>query len=161
MRHSEKIILREIEASDLEIFYRQQLDPEANHMAAFVGKDPSDKVAFDAHWAKILSTDSITKRTIVAGGQVAGHISFYPDEGHLEATYWLGKEFWGRGLATQSLREMLSLVSVRPLFARAATDNLGSLRVLQKCGFAIVGSNRDYANGRGMETEEHLLRLDR
>jgi len=156
----EVITLREIEASDLEIFYRQQLDPEANRMAAFVGKDPSDRGTFDARWTKILATDTITKRAIVTEGQVAGHISFYPDEGHLEATYWLGKEYWGRGLTTEALRQMLALVVVRPIFARVATDNLASLRVLQKCGFAIIGNDRGYAHGRGWETEEFVLRLD-
>ena len=48
----------------------------------------------------------------------------------------------------------------RPIFARAATDNIGSLRVLQKCGFMIIGENKDFANGRGEETEEYILRLD-
>ena len=71
----------------------------------------------------------------MAEGQVAGHIACYPQEGELEVTYWLGREFWGRGLATQALNRMLHLVIGRPIFARVATDNIGSIRVLQKCGF--------------------------
>jgi RimJ/RimL family protein N-acetyltransferase len=51
----------------------------------------------------------------------------------MEVTYWLGRDFWGRGLATQALNRMLHLVVDRPILARAATDNIGSLRVLQKC----------------------------
>ena len=79
----------------------------------------------------------------------------------MEVTYWLGREFWGRGLATQALNKMLHLVvDVWPILARAATDNIGSLSVLQKCGFKIVGENKDFANGRGEETEEYILRLD-
>jgi RimJ/RimL family protein N-acetyltransferase len=111
-----------------------QLDPEAIRMAAFVSKDPKDKVAFDAHWGKILNSSQNTTRTIVAEGQVAGHISCYPDGENMEVTYWLGREFWGRGLATQALNRMLDLVVDRPIFARAAADNIGSIRVLQKCG---------------------------
>src|SRR5947209_18302383 len=131
MSRFESITMREIESGDLETFYEHQLDPEAIRMAAFVCKDPKDKVAFDAHWDKILNSSHITKRTIVADGQVAGHVSCYPDGERLEITYWLGREFWGRGLATEALKRMLHLVAERPLFARAATDNIGSTRVLQ------------------------------
>ena len=152
--------MREIELSDLEAFYEHQLDPEAIRMAAFVCEDPKDKVAFNAHWDKILSSSQITKRTIVADGQIAGHISCYPQGENLEVTYWLGREFWGRGLATQALNRMLRLVAERPIFARAAADNIGSIKVLQKCGFKIIGTNKDFANGRGEDTEEYILRLE-
>src|SRR5882724_4125261 len=150
MSRFESITIREVESSDLETFYEHQLDPEAIRMAAFVCEDPKDKVAFDAHWDKILNSSQITQRTIVAEGQVAGHI----------ACYRLGREFWGRGLATQALNRMLHLVVDRPIFARAATDNIGSIRVLQKCGFKIIGKNKDFANGSDEETEEYILRLD-
>jgi RimJ/RimL family protein N-acetyltransferase len=160
MNGYENVAIRDVESSDLPTFYEQQLDPEANRMAAFVSEDPKDRAAFDTHWAKILSSPRIIKRTIVAEGQVAGHISCYPDGDHLEVTYWLGREFWGKGLATQALHRMLLLVLDRPIFARAAADNTGSIRVLQKCGFKIIGRNKDYANGRGEDTEEFILRLD-
>ena len=75
----------------------------------------------------------------------------------MEVTYWLGREFWGKGLATQALNRMLQLVVDRPIFARAAADNIGSIRVLEKCGFRIIGKNKDFANGRGEETEEYIF----
>jgi RimJ/RimL family protein N-acetyltransferase len=160
MNGSGSIAIRAVEASDLDIFYAQQLDPEANSMAAFVGKDPKDKAAFNAHWAKILNTPKITQRTIVTEGHVAGHIACYPDGEHMEVTYWLGREFWGRGLATQALKRMLHIVVDRPLFARAAKDNIGSIKVLEKCGFKIIGHDKGFANGSGEDTEECILRLD-
>ena len=160
MSRFESITIREVESSDLETFYERQLDPEAIRMAAFVGKDPKDKVAFDAHWDKILHSSQNTTRTIVAEGQVAAHIACYPDGKNMEVTYWLGREFWGRGIATKALNRMLHLVVDRPIFARAAADNIGSIRVLQKCGFKIVGKDTGFANGRGEVTEEYLLRLD-
>jgi RimJ/RimL family protein N-acetyltransferase len=160
MSRFESITIREVESSDLQTFYEQQLDPEAIRMAAFVSKDPKDKVAFDAHWDKILNSSQNITRTIVAEGQVAGYIACYPQEGELEVTYWLGREFWGGGLATQALNRMLQLVVNRPIFARAATDNIGSIRVLQKCGFKIIGNSKGFANGRREETEEYILRLD-
>jgi len=156
----ENITLREVESSDLETFFQHQLDPEAIRMAAFVFRDPKDKAAFYTHWEKILNSPQNTNRTIVAAGQVAGHIACYPDGEHLEVTYWLGREFWGRGLATQALKRMLQFVASRPIFGRAATDNLASIRVLQKCGFKIIGKDKGFANGRGEETEECILRLD-
>src|SRR5438046_9354194 len=56
MTRFESITIREVESSDLETFYEHQLDPEAIRMAAFVCEDPKDKVAFDAHWDKILNS---------------------------------------------------------------------------------------------------------
>jgi RimJ/RimL family protein N-acetyltransferase len=161
MKRLESITIREVEASDLETFFEHQLDPEAIRMAAFVCKDPKDKAAFDAHWDKILRSSQNINRTIVADGQIAGYIACYPEEDHLEVTYWLGREFWGKGIATQALTKMLDLVVERPIFARAATDNIGSIRTLQKCGFRIIGTDKGFANGRGEETEEYILRLDR
>jgi RimJ/RimL family protein N-acetyltransferase len=153
-------MLRNVEPSDLESFYAQQLDPEAIRMAAFVAADPTDKVAFNAHWAKILAAPQNTNRTILDDGQVAGYIACYPHGQGLEVTYWLGREFWGRGIATRALEMMLHLVIDRPIFARVATDNPGSLRVLQKCGFQITGRDSGFAHGRGADTEEYILRLD-
>ena len=160
MRKSECIAIREVEPSDLTAFYEHQLDPEAIRMAAFIGKDRKDRVVFDAHWNKILRSPENTTRTITADGRVLGYVACYPDEGHLEVTYWLGREFWGRGLATEALKRMLQLVRDRPIFARAAADNVGSIRVLQKCGFEIIGNDKGFALGRGEETEEYILRLD-
>jgi RimJ/RimL family protein N-acetyltransferase len=160
MNRFESITIREVESSDLETFYEHQRDPEAIRMAAFIFRDPKDRVAFDAHWKKILQSSQNINRTIVAEGQVAGHIACFPQEGNLEVTYWLGREFWGRGIATEALNRMLHLVVDRPIFARAATDNIGSIKVLEKCGFKIIGKDKGFANGRGEETEEYILRLD-
>jgi RimJ/RimL family protein N-acetyltransferase len=156
----DSITFREVESSDLETFYQHQLDPEAIRMAAFVCKDPKDKAAFDVHWDKILKSPQNTNRTIVANGRVIGHIACFPNGEHMEVTYWLGREFWGKRLATQALKKMLYLVAARPMFGRAAADNIGSIRVLQKCGFKIIGKDKGFANGRAEDTEEVILRLD-
>lgn len=154
------ITIREVEASDLATFYVHQCDPVACRMAAFVAKDPTDRAAFDAHWERIQQSPHNTTRTILADGHVAGHIACYPDGENTEVTFWIGREFWGKGVATQALTLMLQLVTIRPLSARAATDNIGSITVLQRCGFKIVGDNHDFAHGRGEVTAEYILRLD-
>lgn len=152
------ITLREIVEEDLAVFFEQQLDPEANFMAAFTARDPTDREAFLAHWHRILGDSSNLIRTIVYDGQVAGSVSSYLDEGKPEVTYWLGKEFWCKGIATQALANFLEQVNrTRPIYARAAKDNLGSLRVLEKCGFVITGEARGFANARGEEIEEVVL----
>src|SRR5438045_9360669 len=107
MSRFESITISEVESSDFETFYEHQLDPEAIRMAAFVCEDPKDKVAFDAHWSKILNSSQITQRTIIAEGQVAGHIACYPDGENIEVAYWLEREVRGRDLGTQALNRLL------------------------------------------------------
>lgn len=77
-----------------------------------------------------------------------------------EVSYWIGKEYWGKGIATRALSEFLSELTDRPLYARAAKDHLASLRVLEKCRFAIVGEDKGFASARGRETEEFVLELE-
>jgi len=160
MTDSVTIRLRNFEASDIPTFFEQQLDPEANRMAAFVRKDPHDRAAFDAHWKRITDSAENVNRTILRGADVAGYVSCYPREGELEVTYWIGKEYWGQGVATQALKKLLQEITHRPVFARVAKDNIGSVRVLEKCDFKIIGDDKGFAQGRGEETEEYLFRLD-
>lgn len=156
---SDTVVLRAVTESDLPIFFEQQRDPEANYMAAFTSRDPNDRDAFMAHWARILADETTTNRTIVVDGAVAGNISSFLFEGEREVSYWLGKSFWGRGVASAALRAFLGEVTLRPLYARAAKDNAASLRVLRKRGFTITGEGSGYAAARGGETEEYILTL--
>lgn len=42
---------------------------------------------------------------------------------------------------------------------RDVQDNIGSICVLQKCGFTITGEDKGFANGRNAEIEEYILTL--
>lgn len=155
--------LRDVVESDLPIFFEHQLDADANHMAAFTAKDPTNWDSFMEHWQRILGDESVTIQTILVDGQVAGHVSIYKDEelDGPEVTYWIGRSYWGRGVATRALSAfLLHVVKTRPLYARAAKDNIGSLRVLAKCGFRRIGEGKGFANARGAEIEEFLLKLE-
>ena len=154
--------LRDVIESDLPILFEQQLDPDANYMAAFTARDPTDRDAFMAHWARILNDKTTTNQTILFNGQVAGSVACYKDEefGEMEITYWIGKEYWDKGIATRALSKLLDHVAVRPLFGRAAKDNVASLRVMQKCGFIICGDGKGFAYARGKEIEEYILKLE-
>ena len=151
--------LRPVMTSDLSIFFAQQQDAEARHMAAFTSKDPHDEAAFMTHWDKILADSDILIRTILFNEQVAGYVLTHGWFGDLDVTYWLGKAFWGKGLATQALTAFLQEQTIRPLAARVAHDNIASRRVLQKCGFVIAGTDRGFAQARGEEIEEIILTL--
>lgn len=153
------VLLRDTTEDDLPIFFEQQLDSDANYMAAFTAKDPTDKDAFTAHWAKILSDDTKINKTILLGEQVVGHLGCFERFGEREVTYWIGKEFWGKGIATKALSDFLIYVKVRPLYARVAKDNIASIRVLEKCGFTISGEDKGFSNARGEEVEEFILKL--
>lgn len=155
-----EIVLRDVIADDLPVFFAQQLDADANRMAAFTAKDPADRAAFMAHWATIRGDDSVTIKTIVVAGRVAGHVLRFDEAGHPEVSYWLGKDYWGRGIATTAFTAFLGQIRARPLYARAAKDNRASLRVLQKCGFTIIAEDKGFANARGAEVEEYTLMLD-
>ena len=155
------VLLRDVTTSDLPIFFDHQRDPEANWMAAFTSKDPANWDAFMVHWTKILADETTTIQTILFDGQVAGSVFCYIDEDEQpEVSYWIGKPYWGKGIATRALSAFLEHLRTRPLYARAAKDNIGSLRVLEKCGFTRIGEGRGFSKARGVEVEEFLLRLD-
>ncbi len=159
----DRVQLRGVQPSDLEVLFEMQRDPEANRMAAFTARDPSDRTAFDEHWVRILSDPEVTMRTVLFRGVVVGNIGRFFDHefSHTEVTYWIRREYWGRGLATLALSEFVRQETERPLYARAAADNIASIRVLEKCGFVRVGTGRGFAYARGQEVAEAVLRLDR
>ena len=153
------IILRDLTESDLPILFEYQNDLEASRMAAFLPRDPSDKDAFLTHWKRVLTDPTLTKKAILWNGQVVGSIGSFLWDGKPQVTYWLGKAFWGKGIATLALAEFLSTFNTRPLYASAAKDNAASIRVLEKCGFVIRGSGKAFAKARGTEIEEVFLEL--
>jgi RimJ/RimL family protein N-acetyltransferase len=153
------VALRLIEDSDLDAFFDHMCDPESVHMAAFTAKDPDDRKAFDAHMSTVRTSPDTTLRAVTRDGGLVGSISSFVDEDRTEITYWIDRAVWGQGVASEALAQFLDIVVVRPLYARAASDNVGSLRVLRKAGFTIVGTEVSYAPARRTEIEESVLRL--
>ena len=150
-------LLRDVTESDLPILFEQQLDPEATAMAAFPSRDGD---AFMKHWAKIMADDSNILKTILFEDQVAGNIVSWEGSGEREVGYWLGKEFWSKGIATQGLSQFLEIVTARPLVAHVAKHNVASRRVLEKCGFKIIGMEWILdAEGKN-QVEEFILKLE-
>ncbi len=132
--------LRDVVEEDLAIFFDQQWDPEANRMAAFPARE---RIAFMAQWTMILADDTIAKQTILCDQQVAGNIVSWDEAGAREVGYWLGRNYWGKGVATRALSAFLEHMQTRPVYAHVAKHNIASMRVLQKCGFAITSEDSD------------------
>lgn len=128
-------------------------------MAAFVPRDPSDYGAFLTHWRRLLSDPTVFMKAIFWNGHIAGTVGSFLGDGKSQVTYWIGKEFWGNRIATQALTEFLRIVNTRPLHASTASDNVGSMRVLEKCGFAVRGSAKAFAKARGGEIDEVFFEL--
>ena len=132
MSSSVDVHLRTVVDSDLPILFEHQREPDANRMADFGARDHD---AFMAHWNKILNDESVTARTVVVDDRVAGNLVSWMLREKRQLGYWIGKEFWGKGVATQAVGQFLDVVSDRPLYAEVVRSNIASARVLEKCGF--------------------------
>ncbi len=147
--------LRDVTEDDLPIFFEHQRDPVANSMAAFPARD---REAFMEHWTtKVLGDDSVVKQTVLFNEQVVGNIGCFEFSGETLVGYWIGRDHWGKGIASRALALFLTDVDTRPLHAHVAKHNLASIRVLERSGFVIVGEDTESADG----IEEVILRLNR
>ena len=147
--------LRDTLAEDIQVFFLHQLDSEASQMVDFVSRSKED---FLLHWKKTSNAAGTKRQTVAVDGQVAGYVGSFDRSGKREVCYWLGRDFWNKGIATSALSEFLICETERPLYARVAKRNPGSIRVLEKCGFTLEGRDR-YSNRAGEEIEEFIFKL--
>ncbi len=153
------IILTETIIEDLNIFFQFQLDQEANYLAAFTAKDPNDKAAYLEKYSKHLVDPTIHMCTIKLDGVIVGSIAKFMIQDEAGLTYWIDREYWGRGIASAALHDFLKIEPTRPIHASTAFDNYGSQKVLKKAGFVRVGTDKGFANARQAEIEEYLYKL--
>lgn len=165
--------LRPVVASDIPVLFEHQSDPEGARMAVVI---PRTREAFDTLWDRLLNAPPprLVARAVEADGQLVGTMNCFqriPSEE--EATlmgitreeldyvgYWFGREHWGKGIATRAMTELLKEVKRRPLYARAASTNTASLRVLHGAGFVTLALyNSPPGDPRFPPCEEHLLIL--
>ncbi len=153
------IKLRPTEISDLDFLFQFQLDKEGGYLAAFMPKDPTDKFAYIEKHTKLLDDPTVNNQTIFFDNIIVGSIAKFVMEGDTEITYWIDRKFWGKGIATKALIEFLVIETNRPIFGRVAFDNLGSQKVLEKCGFEKIGTDKGFANARQAEIVEFIYKL--
>lgn len=151
------VSLREVTRADLPALYRIQCDPEGNDMA---GVNPRTHDEFFTIWEQHFQNTGIVARVILVDGELAGSLSRFPREDRAMIGYWIDRPYWGRGIATQALRQLLSIVTERPLHASVAEHNTASLRVLKKCGFREVGRKFEPATARFRPCVEVKFILD-
>jgi len=159
MTQNRQVKLRKTQESDLEFLFQFQLDREAIYLAAFTPKDPTDKKAYFEKFTKLLNDPTINTQTIWVDEAIVGSIAKFELEGDTEITYWIDRNFWGQGIATTALKTFLTIESTRPIFGRVAFDNVGSQKVLEKCGFIRIGKDTGFANARQAEIEEFIYKL--
>jgi len=153
------ITLRRTEREDLARLFEIQKDEKGNWLAAFTSADPIDETAFVDKWERILVDPTTNNQTILVDGMIVGSVAKFEMEGEAEITYWIDRNYWGKGIATHAVKSLLSIEEKRPLRARVAFDNIGSQIVLERCGFERIGSDRGFANARQCEIEEFIYRL--
>jgi [ribosomal protein S5]-alanine N-acetyltransferase len=144
---------------DLDTFFQFQLDKEANYLAAFTAKDPNDKTAYIEKYSKFLTDPTINMRTIIVDDTIVGSVAKFVVKDEAGITYWIDRNFWGRGIATAALKYFLKIEQTRPIYAHTAFDNYGSQKVLEKCGFVKIGKDKGFANARQAEIEEYIYML--
>lgn len=155
-RDGPAVRLRAVVPADLPAIYRFQLDPESNAMAV---ANPRDLDGFTEHWTAILGDPGTVARAVLADSVLVGSISCFTMDSLDCVGYWIAREHWGRGIATRALALLLGEVRVRPLHARVATSNIGSIRVLERCGFAAIGTRLSPGDDRFPACEEVLMAL--
>jgi ribosomal-protein-alanine N-acetyltransferase len=153
------ITLRKTTPEDLPELFVFQQDEDAIHLAAFTPVNQGIRSAYLEKYTPFLSNPTIHMQTILADGAIIGSIAKFEIEGEAEISYWIDKKFWGKGVTSIALAEFLKLEKMRPIFGRVAFDNIGSQRVLEKCGFTKIGTDKGFANARQAEIEEYIYKL--
>lgn len=154
-----RVSLRAAREDDLPTLFEIQLDDTAQHQAAFTDATARDRDAYLRKFRRILADDAIVSRVVEVDGEVVGSVAVFPIEGDTEVTYWIRRDWWGRGVATAALAALLQEVRTRPLQARVAEDNHGSRRVLERNGFVRIGSEESFATARDATVTELILEL--
>lgn len=153
------IKLRKTTSEDLEFLFEFQTDEKGGYLAAFMPADPNNREAYFIKWTKIIENPDINMQTILINDKVIGSVARFFMEGDAEVSYWIDRQYWGKGIGTHAVEKFLETEYTRPLFGRVAFDNYGSQRVLEKNGFVKIKTAVGFANARNKEIEEFIYHL--
>jgi len=93
------VSLRPLEDRDLDTIYQQVTDPESIQMAAFTTENQTDRGAFLNRMSRVRADTSGSYRVIDVDGAIAGTIASFRIDHQPEATYWVDRTQWGKGIA--------------------------------------------------------------
>jgi len=124
-------------------------------------KDAEQFLSFAAH------EERPANFAIEVAGHAAGGLGFVPgsdvERFSAEVGYWLGEEFWGRGIVTEALtlftRYAFSDLGLLRIFALPLADNAASIRVLEKAGFRAEGTLRSSCVKFGQPRDQALYAI--
>lgn len=144
---TERLRLRFVEVDDAEALYFDltSRDEVTKYLTWHTHKDISDTVAYISYCLEDYNNLHCYRWAIVLKetNELIGMIDVvrYHD-GEPEIGYMLGDRFWGRGYMTEACREaaahLLFDEKFKTIYAEADADNIGSNRVLEKCGFHFI-----------------------
>jgi [ribosomal protein S5]-alanine N-acetyltransferase len=108
--------------------------------------------------------ETLNNFAIEVNGVVAGGIGMDPLEGErrlgAQFGYWLGREYWGKGIATAACAAFTDYVLNERAFLRLEASvyapNQASMRVLEKCGYTCEGIMRKAIVKHGEILDAHL-----
>ena len=165
---TERLILRPWKESDAESLYHFAKNPNVGPIAGW----PPHKSVEES--LDIIKTVFSKKETyaITINGKAIGCVGllFYPDTNHywddegVELGYWIGEEYWGKGLVPEACKELIKHsfedLNIDKLYASFRYDNHQSKRVLEKLGFKYYCDlkNMDF---RGKEIYEIAMTLEK
>jgi RimJ/RimL family protein N-acetyltransferase len=101
----------------------------------------------------------VTIKTVLVAENVAGNIVCWERDGQRLVGYWIGRSYWGKGVATRALSEFVDVVKARPLYAHVAKTNIASIRVLEKCGFTICDEETKALDAPADGVEEYVFKF--
>ena len=153
------ITLRELGAQDMDQLFAWGKNERAIRMASFTRADADDREAFDRHRERIRLRSDVVERGICECGVLVGSVASFIMEGKRELTYWVDPSCWGRGVASEGVRQFLLLDTSRPMVGRVAAQNIASTTVLLRNGFVEVGRDHGWAAGIGQTVEEIIYDL--
>lgn len=115
--------------------------------------------------SSVITLDPPRVMAIVADGDVCGAISLVGKEDvyarSFETGYWIGEDFWGRGIATQAVKQIVEYgftnFNVERIYACVFSPNLSSKKVLLKNGFVHEGTLRKSVFKNGVFHDELIF----
>jgi RimJ/RimL family protein N-acetyltransferase len=125
-----------------------------------------DAHAFLAHTRHLRNEKTYA---IEINGVASGGIGVHPGEGverhSAELGYWLGRAYWGEGIATAAVNALvphaLRELALYRLHARVFDDNRASMRVLERCGFVYEAVLRRSVVKHGRLLDLHIYAITR
>lgn len=160
------IHLRALQNNDAVILSQSLNNP--NVIRYLSSKIPHPYTIEDANW--FINTGSAQQaynQAILYHGQFCGVIGVYLKDKEYAHTaeigYWVSEQFWGKGIATRSVRQFCELLftttDIRRIFNPVTAQNTASIRVMEKAGFILEGILKQNVCHQGILADEHLFAL--